>query len=301
MKRVVSVSLGSSKRDHVAETSLLGTAIRLERIGTDGDLAKYRQAFLDLDGEVDAFGLGGADLGVTVDGRHYPLHSVLRLVRGVRTPIVDGEGVRRLVEGRIAQTLETRLPLPEPRRVLIASGAARYDMAQSFRSAGFDALYGDLAFALGVPVALHSLGALRVLARILMPIVGRMPFRFVYPVGEDQDRIVPRYGRWYDWATVLADDWHFLKKHLPDRLDGKVVVTNTTTEADIELLRARGAAWLCTSTPRLGGRTFGTNVIEAALVAIAGRGRTLSDEELRQMVSPEDLEPTVMDLRVGAG
>lgn len=299
MKRVVSVSLGSSARDHATEIELLGQPLRLERVGVDGDLGRYRRTFLELDGQVDAFGVGGADLGITVDGRHHPLHSVLRLVRGVQTPLVDGEGVRRVVERRIVQRLERRLTLPEPRRVLIGSAAARWDMALSFRDAGYEGIYGDLAFGLGVPVALRSLDAVRRFSSVLMPVVGRLPFRWIYPVGPDQDRIVPRYGAWYDEATVLADDWHYLKKHLPDRLDGKVVVTNTTTAADVRLLRERGAAWLCTVTPRLGGRSFGTNVIEAALVAVAGAGRPLTPDEIEALGALEDLEPAILDLRGG--
>jgi len=36
MKRVVSVSLGSSRRDHKATLQLLGQEVTVERIGTDG-------------------------------------------------------------------------------------------------------------------------------------------------------------------------------------------------------------------------------------------------------------------------
>ena len=51
----------------------------LERIGVDGDLDAAREKFLELDDQVDAFGVGGADLGVHVADHYYPLHSVTRL------------------------------------------------------------------------------------------------------------------------------------------------------------------------------------------------------------------------------
>ena len=84
--------------------------------------------------------------------------------------------------------------------------------------------------------------------------------------------------------------------HLPDRLDGKIIVTNTTTPEDVELLRTRGVRILCTTTPRLEGRTFGTNVMEAALTAIAGKKRSLTPAELQAMLSEDDLAPTVLPL-----
>lgn len=59
MKRVVSISLGSSKRDHQVETEFLGEKFRIERIGTDGDMERMITMIRELDGRVDAFGLGG--------------------------------------------------------------------------------------------------------------------------------------------------------------------------------------------------------------------------------------------------
>ena len=59
MKRAVSISLGSPTRDKAVEINLLGETVRIERIGTNGDAAKARQMFREMDGKVDAFGLGG--------------------------------------------------------------------------------------------------------------------------------------------------------------------------------------------------------------------------------------------------
>jgi hypothetical protein len=292
---IVSISLGSSKRDQRTETTLLGRRIVLERIGTDGDQQRARQLFVELDGKVDAFGVGGADLGITVNGRYYPLRGVQHLVAGLQSPAVDGGGVRAVVERQIAGRMEALLPAPvAPRRVLIATAVARYDMARSFLDAGYAPLFGDLGFGLGIGLPIRSLRTLHLLARVLLPVMSRLPFEWLYPTGEKQEEITPRFQRWYDWASVIADDFHYIKRHLPQRLDGKIIVTNTTTAADVELLRARGVRYLVTSTPRLEGRTFGTNVIEAALVALAGKGRSLTPAELNGMLTEDDLKPAVL-------
>ena len=60
MKRAVSISIGSSKRDKAVEIEILGEQVRIERIGTDGDMEAAARLFKEMDGEVDAFGLGGA-------------------------------------------------------------------------------------------------------------------------------------------------------------------------------------------------------------------------------------------------
>jgi hypothetical protein len=62
MKRAVSVSLGSTARDKKVEIELFGETVSIERIGTDGDIAKATALFTELDGKVDALGVGGIDL-----------------------------------------------------------------------------------------------------------------------------------------------------------------------------------------------------------------------------------------------
>ncbi|HNN12069.1 MAG TPA: hypothetical protein PKL78_00825 [Anaerolineales bacterium] len=67
MKRAVGISLGSSKRDKKVVVNLNGQDIQVERIGMDGNVEKARQLYLELDGKVDAFGVGGVDLYLRLD------------------------------------------------------------------------------------------------------------------------------------------------------------------------------------------------------------------------------------------
>jgi len=298
MKRAVSISLGSIKRDKKVTISLLGEEITIERIGTDGDVEKATQLYNELDGKVDAFGVGGIDLGVTFAGRHYPLYDALKLVAGVKqTPFVDGGGLKLTLERGIAQFIEKEIGDDvQPKRVLITMGVDRYGSALSFIEAGYEIIFGDLGFGLGIPIPIRSLRGLHVVGRTLMPIVGRMPLEFLYPTGEKQEKIVPKFGKWYAWATIICGDCLYIKQHMPDRLDGKVIATNTTTPADVEAFRQRGVRYLVTATPRLEGRSFGTNMMEAALVAIAGKGRPLTTDELEEMLEQLDLKPTLQRL-----
>jgi hypothetical protein len=57
---------------------------------------------------------------------------------------------------------------------------------------------------------------------------------------------------------------------MPDDLSGKVIVTNTTTQHDVSLFREAGVKYLLTTTPVYDGRSFGTNMMEAALLAATG-------------------------------
>jgi hypothetical protein len=83
---------------------------------------------------------------------------------------------------------------------------------------------------------------------------------------------------------------------MPEDMHGKIIDTNTTTPADVEFLKKRGVEYLVTTTPNLDGRSFGTNVMEAALIAVAGKGRVLTAEELNALIDQLGLEPQLQKL-----
>ena len=298
MKKAVSISIGSSKRNKTVEIELLGERVSIERIGTDGDMKKAAQLFGELDGKVDAFGVGGADLGLMVDGKWYPIHSVQSLIRNIKeTPVVDGAGLKNTLEGKMAPFIDQHLGhLLKERTAFVTMGSDRWGMTASFVKAGYQCTFGDLMFTAGIPIPLHSLSALKIVVAVLAPVLTRLPFEWLYPIGEAQEKRIPKWESYYQAAEVIAGDCHYVKRHMPSRLEGKIIATNTTTPADLELFRQAGVKALVTSTPLLEGRTFGTNMMEAALVAIAGKGRPLTLPELDSILDQLGFEPQLQEL-----
>lgn len=300
MKRAVSISIGSSKRDKAVEITLLGERVSIERIGTDGDMEAAALKYKELDGIVDAFGVGGADLGLMVDDKWYPLYSVQPMVRYVKkTPVVDGTGLKTTLERQSAPYLDAHLKEyidQLGRRAFIMTGADRWGLTRSFIDAGYECVFGDLMFSLGIPIPLRSDKQLKTLAALFMPIAGRLPFDWVYPTGEKQEERKPKHADLFRWATVIAGDFHYIKRYMPDDMRGKVVVTNTTTSSDVEFFRRSGVKYLLTTTPVLEGRSFGTNMMEAALIAVSGKGRVLTREEYSELLEKLGFEPQLQEL-----
>jgi hypothetical protein len=301
MKRAVSISIGSSKRDKAVQVNLLGETVSIERIGTDGDMEAAARKYQELDGKVDAFGVGGADLGLMVDNKWYPLYSVRPMVRFVKqTPLVDGVGLKNTLEKKSAALLDAKIGdyinKMGGRKVFVVSGADRWGMSSSFLEAGYECAFGDLMFALGIPIALHTAKQLKNFAAVLMPIGGRLPFEWVYPTGEKQEHRIPKYEKYYHWGTVTAGDCHYIKHHMPDDMQGKVIVTNTTTPEDMALFKQCGVKYVVTTTPVLDGRSFGTNMMEAALVAISGKNRPLTHDEYNELLTKLKFEPQLQEI-----
>lgn len=272
MKRAVSISIGSSRRDKTVDVEILGETVRLERIGTDGDMQRAARLFQELDGKVDALGVGGGLLGLMVGERWYTMHSLMPLIKGVKhTPVVDGTGLKMTLEYEAVLEVDRQLCSYIARRnALVMTAVDRWGMAKGALDAGYRVTFGDVIYSLGLPIPFYSETAVRWMAAAIAPIVTRLPFQWVYPVGKSQHHRKPSFVKYFQESDVILGDCHYVWKYMPDRMDGKVIITNTTTNEDVDFFRASGARFLATTTPVYDGRSFGTNMMEAAILAAAG-------------------------------
>lgn len=300
MKKVVSVSLGSKSRDHKAKTDLFGVPMELQRIGVDGDLEAARKLLRELDGQVDAIGLGGLDVYLYVAGEQYIIQDGLRLMQEVKkTPVVDGSRVKDTAERRAIRWLAEKGPFPvKGQKVLMVSSLDRFGMAEELSAVGAEVVYGDLMFAAGVPYPIRSLDELKEFARKMAREIVKLPIHMIYPVGKAQEEEpVEKFPEFYHEAQIIAGDYHMMRRYMPKALPGKAIITQTTTQKDREFLQARQVRWLATTTPIIDGRSFATNVVEAALVAARGWDpREVSREDIEAALDEIGYQPTVIDL-----
>ncbi|NLP36475.1 MAG: hypothetical protein GX357_02350 [Firmicutes bacterium] len=192
---------------------------------------------------------------------------------------------------RYLQT-ETAILNDKP-QVLMMSGVDRFGMAQALDAAGCHLICGDLIFVLGVPIALNSLKALERVAHMFAPIVAQLPFSLLYPTGAKQEENTPRAEHLFQKADIIAGDFHFIRRFMPSRLEEKIIITNTTTPEDVQLLQERGVKALITTTPEFNGRSFGTNVMEALLVALSGKKRELEAAEYEELLVEAEFIPRI--------
>ena len=269
MKNIVSISLGTSARNKEARTEFLDETFEIKRIGADGDTARYRKMVEELDGKVDCFGVGGMDVYVYAGAKRYAFQEPLQMMSGAkRTPWVDGSGLKHTLERETVAWLQESGALDfSDKHVLLVSAVDRFGMAEALSMRAHSVVYGDLLYGLGLPLPIRSWTVVQRLARVVLPFITRLPFQWFYPTGDKQKVNTPRFTRYFDEADIIAGDWHFIRRFAPNRLDNKIILTNTIRLADVEFLKERGAKLLITTTPVIAGESFATNVMEAVLVA----------------------------------
>jgi hypothetical protein len=206
--------------------------------------------YLDLDGKVDAFGVGGVDLYLRLDEREYPLHAALKLVEGVtQTPLCDGRGLKHTLERRVFELAKPQLGEVHFKQGFVPVAADRQGLAEAVAEVSEKIVIGDLMVALGVPIPIYGIPAFKRVARIMLPIVSYFPMSMLFygSSGAEQE---PKYVKYFEGSDLIAGDFLFMRKYMPEHMDGKTVVTNTTTEENIDLLKSRGVKTVITTTPR---------------------------------------------------
>jgi hypothetical protein len=272
----------------------------LERRGTDGDFERALALYREFDGVVDAFGVGGIEFFVPVGSRRYYWRDARRIRSTIqKSKVGDGNGVRAILARRAVSALEQHLNSGgrslRGLKVLKTTAVARYFLAACLVESGCDVTFGDFMFSLELPIPVHSLASVRALAAVLMPVVSQVPYRWLYSLGDEQVAAPkPKWGRYYADAQLIAGDFLQIRSHMPDDLAGKIILTNTTTAQDVADLRARGVHLLVTETPRLDGRTFGSNVIEAALLALIDKPQSqIQLDDFESLFRTTDLQPSI--------
>ena len=277
MKKVLSVSVGSPSRDHTTIAHFLGEEVDISRRGTNGDFKKAIGMYEAYDGQVDAFGVGGTEFYLQVGKRRYYFREGKAIRKAIKiSKVGDGNGIKSIMARRAVMALEEYLQKEgktlHGMKALKTNAVDRYGMAEAIVEAGCDTTFGDFMFTLGLPFPMRKLSSVRVVAAMLLPIVTQLPFIWFYPLGSEQDKAPKtKWQNYYDEATLIAGDFVQIRQSMPQDLSGKIIVTNTTTARNVEELQKRGVHILVTTTPRLEGRSFGTNVMEATLLALMNK------------------------------
>lgn len=280
MKRVVSVSLGSSSRDHKAYMEIKGETFEIQRIGTDGDMKKAIAIIRELDGKVDAFGMGGIDLYLNAGNRKYIIKDAKPIMNAASiSPIVDGTFVKNTLERKVIRYIRDKNIINfKNKTVLMTCALDRFGMAEALIDEGADVTIGDAIFSIGWDLPIHSMKFLHFIAGIIAPVACRMPFDKLYPTGKSQEEKDLRFVKYFYENEIIAGDFLYIKKYMPGNMEGKIIITNTVTMADIKNLKESGAVMLITTTPEIEGRSFGTNVIEAVLTVVSGKNPSAMTE-----------------------
>ena len=301
MKRIVSISFGIVLSViKKSERSFSGKPSRLSALETDGDKKKISRPLLK-SWTAKLMRSASAVWMPTCMPENAAMFSRKRFGswKGQSArPYFDGSGLKHTLERETVAYLDDNHIIDfRNSHVLLVSAVDRFGMAEALNQRAKSIVFGDLLFGLGLPFPLRSWKQAQSLARVLLPVIVRLPIEIIYPTGKKQDENTPKFSKVFEQAEIIAGDFHLIRRYMPPKLQGKIVLTNTTTEADVLELTKRGVTKLITTTPVFEGRSFGTNVMEAVLFTIMGKTPDqLTPDDYRAKLAELDWKPGIQEL-----
>ena len=128
----------------IAPAYAAGRTFDISRVGTDGKLDAAIAKVRELDGKVDAIGLGGIDVYLYAGQTAMRCATDCACSKRSRRPVVDGSGLKNTLERGAVRFMQEELGYGlRGKHVLMVSALDRFGMAQALVDAGADVLFGD--------------------------------------------------------------------------------------------------------------------------------------------------------------
>jgi predicted amino acid dehydrogenase len=302
IKRIVSISLGSSRRNYCCTITLLGQRIEIRHIGTNGNSTQAAVLARAYDGEVDVISLGPPAVAAHVRAAcyiHPELHSFASQPR--QTPIVYGQVLRATLERWAALRASEVLSIGgRTCRVLFPSGIESYQAASALTAFQPRLCFADPLLHTGLPFvpSLHSLAQLEQYTARVLPVLKLLPARFMLGDPGARGRANQRVQRLFKQAELIAGRCETILRCAPPALPGCIVLTDDPSPAEIEDLRRRGVAALVTLTqPLCPEQPFlAADVLEAAITAITGHSGPPDEADVLACITEAGWAPAIHHL-----
>ncbi len=293
MKTVIGISLGAKQQDFEFRTRLLGQALRVRRLGTDGDLAKAGRLLREWDSRADAVGLGLAKGGRVGSGDARRAARLRALV--TRAPVSNGARLSDvLLEWAVRHAQSTLGHYFDNTKVLFFNGLSHQKLASTMSEYTPNLHFADPVLQLGAPKLLTSLTALNLYASGMHYVADWLPRRGLNPALLEQwaQHVLRRAVR---HATVLVAPVHELDAFGLEELAGKTIVTHTVNEARLAAFRDKGVHLVIDGAPMVRGHAIDPSLLDAMILAATDRhGGDLLDDEYLEILGAEEMQPRLL-------
>jgi len=296
MKKVVTVTLGSSKQDFAFETDFLGHRFEVRRMGADDDTGKAWELMRRQQATADAIGLGEI-------GDHYQVGQATlinketrRLLNVVtRVPATTGATLRRLLQVRAVRHVQKELGhYFNNNLVLFLSGMRNYDMAVALSDYTRNLYFADALVQTGVPTLLTSLDQLELYAKGSDWVLSSRPGEVIESALSKFKK--DRVGAGVAKCHVIVGTFAEIKAvGTRANLAGKTLVTSAVDDERLAFFRGCGVNLVIDVSPKLFERVVGINVIEAMVLAALGKlPEEVSDDDFAEILDELEITPRLL-------
>ena len=296
MKKVVTVTLGSSKQDFEFKTEFLGQQFSVKRMGADDDTGKAWELMRRQQATADAIGLGEIGDHYQVGLRTVVNKETQRLLHVVtRVPVTTGATLRRLLQVRAVRYVQKELGhYFNNNLVLFLSGMRNYDMAVALSDYTKNLSFADALFQTGAPTMLTSLEQLELYAKGSEWMLSGKPGEVLEAAlsGFKGSRIASVVAK----SHVIVGTFAELKAvGNAKNLEGKTLITSAVDDERLAFFTKCKVNLVVDVSPKLFDKVVGVNTIEAMILAALEKPQEeVSDDDFVEILDELDIKPRLL-------
>ncbi|MBP6763862.1 MAG: dehydrogenase [Rubrivivax sp.] len=296
MKNVISISLGSTSQDFAFTTTVLGQRLRVQRLGTDGQVARATTLIKQWDGRAAAIGLGVLKETGRLRAHSLTDAQVARLQGStVHTPVTTGARLREvLLEWALRHTQTELGRYFDNANVLFFSGLTHYKLAMAMQEYTPNLHFADPLLQLGVPKLLTSLDALGLYASGAHYVQDWKPPRVV-PTALQRRWTRHVLGKAMAKATVVVAPVHELDDFGLEELAGKTIITTNVNEERLARFKDKGVNMVVDGSPILQDHVLGPELLDAMVMAATGKEPDeILEDDILDIIGGLQLAPRIL-------
>ena len=296
MKKIITVTLGSSKKDFEFKTRFLGQEFSVQRLGADKDSSKAWELMRRQQANADAIALSDMP-----DHYHVGLRTVVnkesqRLMQVVtRVPVTTGASLRRLLQVRAIRYVQKELGhYFNNNLVLFLSGMRNYDMAVALSDYTRNLSFADPVFQAGSPLLLGSLEQLELYAKGKELIPDIVPGKFLKSVLSTlKNKIVANAVA---KSHVIVGTFREIQAvSSGGNLEGKTLITSAIDDEALAFFTKHKVNLVVDVSPKLFDKVVGISTITAMILAATGKPEAeLADHDFEEIINELDIKPRLL-------
>jgi predicted amino acid dehydrogenase len=296
MKKVVTVTLGSSKQDFEFTTQFLGQSFSVSRMGADQDTGKAWELMRRQQATVDAIGLGEIPDHYQVGLRTVLNKETQHLLNVVtRVPVTTGATLRRLLQVRAVRYVQKELGhYFNNNLVLFLSGMRNYDMAVAMSDYTKNLSFADATFQTGAPTMLTSLEQLELYAKGSQFMLNSKPGELLEATlsGYKNKRVASVVGK----SHVIVGTFAEIKAvGNVSNLEGKTLITSAVDDERMAFFTKCKVNLVIDVSPKLFDKVVGINTIEAMILAsLEKSSEEVSDDDFDEILDELHIKPRLL-------
>ena len=296
MKKVVTVTLGSSKQDFEFKTELLGQSFSVRRMGADNDTGKAWELMRRQQASADAIGLGEIGDHYQVGLRTVVNKETQRLLNVVtRIPATTGATLRRLLQVRAVRHVQKELGnYFNNNLILFLSGMRNYDMAVALSDYSKNLSFADALFQTGAPAMLTSLEQLELYAKGSEWMLSGRPGEMLEASmsGFKGKRIASVVAK----SHVIVGTFAEIKAvGNASNLEGKTLITSAVDDERMAFFTKCKVNLVVDVSPKLFDKVVGVNTIEAMILAALEKDLDeVSDDDFDEILNELNITPRLL-------